>query len=554
MMFSASLSFMVTGASTVWESLFLGSGHTIFNSHLLLIEWNILWFGSFLLVSSFNFTGSWWVFLHGARLYCGGDFFLFDRVFSMFFLVFSLNFVSILLGWDGLGIVSYILVIYYQNEKSSAAGMITALSNRIGDAAILLGIGVMADLGSWNFMFYQTQSEIVEMQFLLMMVILASMTKSAQMPFSAWLPAAMAAPTPVSALVHSSTLVTAGVYLLIRFNPLLMQYEIHKILLFSSSVDSLMASVSANFETDLKKIVALSTLSQLGIMVFTLSLGFASLAFFHLLTHAMFKALLFMCSGKVIHESGETQDSRAMGGLAVSLPYTSMCMNLSNLALCGFPFMAGFYSKDLLVESSSMIDLGVLSLIFAGLSVGLSASYSIRLTYSSMLNYSSQSPLNSSKEEDEVMYKSKLVLLFISLVSGAMLSWLIFSSPSLILLPSLVKLLAIYSLLLQGVLGGLVLSLNSMGELFIRNGYFLSGAIQMWFLPWLSGQSVGRLGMQGSNKIKVLDSGWWEYLGGQGIYSNLVKGAWISLVSQLNSVKMFLLKFGWVTILWVILF
>lgn len=260
------------------------------------------------------------------------------------------------------------------------------------------------------------------MQFLLIIVILASITKRAQIPFSAWLPAAIAAPTPVRALVHSSTLVTAGVYLLIRFNPLLIQYEIHKILFLVGALTTLMASVRANFETDLKKIVALSTLSQLGIIVFTLSLGFARLAFFHLLTHAIFKALLFICRGKVIHESGETQDSRAIGGLAVRLPYTSMCMNLSNLALCGFPFMAGFYSKDLLVERSSMIDLGVLSLIFAGLRVGLSASYSIRLTYRRILNYRSQSPLNSRKEEDEVMYKSKLGLAFIALVRGAMLS------------------------------------------------------------------------------------------------------------------------------------
>lgn len=224
------------------------------------------------------------------------------------------------------------------------------------------------------------------------------------------------------ALVHSSTLVTAGVYLLIRFNPLLIEYGIHKILFLIGSLTTLMARVSANFETDLKKIVALSTLRQLGIIIFTLALGFAELAFFHLLTHAIFKALLFLCSGKVIHESGETQDSRAIGGLAVSLPYTRICINLSNLALCGFPFIAGFYSKDLLVERGLIIDLRFLSLGFAGLSVGLSAAYSIRLTYRRMLNFRRQSPLRGRKEEDNIIYKAKLGLALIALIRGSLLS------------------------------------------------------------------------------------------------------------------------------------
>lgn len=151
-------------------------------------------------------------------------------------------------------------------------------------------------------------------------MIVAAITKSAQMPFSAWLPAAMAAPTPVRALVHSSTLVTAGVYLIIRFSPLLIREGMGGYLGLIGGLTTFMARIRANMETDLKKIVALSTLSQLGLMMRTLAIGFYVLAFFHLVVHAVFKALLFLCRGKIIHERGDTQDIRRIGGLMFSLP------------------------------------------------------------------------------------------------------------------------------------------------------------------------------------------------------------------------------------------
>nr|YP_009142410.1 NADH dehydrogenase subunit 5 [Trilophidia annulata]AKH04346.1 NADH dehydrogenase subunit 5 [Trilophidia annulata] len=237
-------------------------------------------------------------------------------IFSMGLLIISPNLISILLGWDGLGLVSYCLVIYYQNVKSYNAGMLTALSNRIGDVAILISISWMLNFGSWNYIYYYDFiCDSFEMKFITMLIILASMTKSAQIPFSSWLPAAMAAPTPVSALVHSSTLVTAGVYLLIRFSPMLMTYGFGSFLLLIGCMTMFMAGFGANFEFDLKKIIALSTLSQLGLMMSILSMGYSNLAFFHLLTHALFKALLFMCAGSMIHNLKDCQDIRYMGSI-----------------------------------------------------------------------------------------------------------------------------------------------------------------------------------------------------------------------------------------------
>lgn len=161
----------------------------------------------------------------------------------------------------------------------------------------------------------------------------------------------MAAPTPVSALVHSSTLVTAGVFLLIRFYPVLSQSPYtHIALLLTGRITMLLAGISASVEFDFKKIVAFSTLSQLGVIIFRLGLGMPNLAFFHLLTHAIFKALLFLCVGTAIHLHGHMQDLRVIGNLVTRVPIIQTGMMMSNLALCGIPFLRGFYSKDLILE------------------------------------------------------------------------------------------------------------------------------------------------------------------------------------------------------------
>jgi NADH-ubiquinone oxidoreductase chain 5 len=193
------------------------------------------------------------------------------------------------------------------------------------------------------------------------------------------LPAAIAAPTPVSALVHSSTLVTAGVYLLIRFNFLFLNTFISKFLLLISGLTIFIAGLGANFEFDLKKIIALSTLRQLGLIIRTLSLGFYKLAFFHLLTHALFKALLFMCAGAIIHNMKNSQDIRDMGALINFMPFIVACFNVANLALCGFPFLAGFYSKDLILEIVLLSNINFFSFFLFFFSTGLTVSYSFRL-------------------------------------------------------------------------------------------------------------------------------------------------------------------------------
>nr|AYU71327.1 NADH dehydrogenase subunit 5 [Scirtes sp. 2 ACP-2013] len=466
-------------------------------------------------------------------------------VFSMIFLIISPNLVSILLGWDGLGLVSYCLVIYYQNVKSYNAGMITALSNRVGDVALLLSISWMLNYGSFNYIFYLIcmKADFI-MQLISWLIVLAAFTKSAQIPFSSWLPAAMAAPTPVSSLVHSSTLVTAGVYLLIRFN-FCMSDNLKIMVLLISILTMFMAGLGANFEFDLKKVIALSTLSQLGLMMSILFLGNSKLAFFHLLTHAMFKALLFMCAGAVIHNFVNFQDIRFMGSLMLQMPLTCLYFNISNLALCGFPFLAGFYSKDLILEFSSFFSLNFFIYLILYLSTGLTMCYSLRLCYYSIVGNLNFISFFNLSDLGMVMLKGMSGLFFMVIFSGSLLMWLIFPTPLMICLPVWMKLMALFVSLLGGWVGFVFSSLAlSFSSFSIGVGRYLFFISSMWYLPYLSTYGVNFYFLKLGNLIlKDLDQGWSEILGGQGIYLTLKSNSKILNFIELNNLKIYLMMF-----------
>jgi len=231
-------------------------------------------------------------------------------------------------------------------------------------------------------------------------IALGAFTKRAQIPFSAWLPAAMAAPTPVSALVHSSTLVTAGVYLLFRFHAILRTSAALIALLRFGVLTITMAGLTAINEIDIKKIVALSTLSQLGLIVSTLGLGLRKMAFFHLLSHAYFKAILFMAVGNMIHCRNSYQDIRQAGNLREVIPLRVTLFNLANLRLCGFPFLSGFYSKDLILERVLINSRrGALFFLFFFATL-LTAAYSARLTLITALRLPPSSALQWASDND----------------------------------------------------------------------------------------------------------------------------------------------------------
>nr|YP_009743791.1 NADH dehydrogenase subunit 5 [Adhemarius dentoni]QIE12528.1 NADH dehydrogenase subunit 5 [Adhemarius dentoni] len=512
----------------------------------ILLDWMSLLFMMFVLMISS-------VVIYYSKSYMNSELNLFRFVilvvlfvFSMILLILSPNIVSILLGWDGLGLVSYCLVIYYQNFKSFNAGMLTALSNRIGDVMILVVISWMLNYGSWNYIFYLNfmKNDFI-MTFIGFMIIMASMTKSAQIPFSSWLPAAMAAPTPVSALVHSSTLVTAGVYLLIRFNLLIVKVFFIKFLLLMGMLTMFMAGISANYEYDLKKIIALSTLSQLGLMMSILSMGFPDLAFFHLLTHAMFKALLFMCAGVIIHMMNNIQDIRYMGGISFYLPLTCLCLNISNMALCGIPFLAGFYSKDLILEMISFSSLNILVFLFYYISTGLTMYYTIRLLMYLMINDLNLLSIYNLYDEDYIMLKSMFILLLMSLISGSFLSWFIFYYPYMIYLPFNLKMMVIYVSLLGGLLGFLVSNMN----IYSLNKFIFSYSLNnflclMWFMPSLSTYGLNYYFLNlGQNLLKIVDMGWSELYTGQGIIFLMKNYSSFYNIFHMNNLKIYLFSF-----------
>nr|YP_009498533.1 NADH dehydrogenase subunit 5 [Caridina multidentata]AWK60846.1 NADH dehydrogenase subunit 5 [Caridina multidentata] len=521
----------------------------------LILDWMSLLFLSFV-----TFISSMVLFYSGG--YMAGDenmtrfiYLVLGFVASMAFLIISPNMVSILLGWDGLGLVSYALVIYYQNEKSMNAGMLTALSNRVGDVAILLSVALMFELGGWGFIFYVDGGGVSFISGLVGLVILAGMTKSAQIPFSAWLPAAMAAPTPVSALVHSSTLVTAGVYLLIRFSPALGGVE-QSVLLLLAGLTMFMAGLGANFETDLKKIIALSTLSQLGVMMSILAMGYSKLAFFHLLAHALFKALLFMCAGSIIHSVGGTQDIRSMGSLVYSMPLSVTMINLANLALCGTPFLAGFYSKDLILEVAFSSNLNGFCFLLLVLATGLTVCYTFRLVFFSISGDFNLMTLSGVSDEDKVMTLPMICLGIGAIMGGAGLSWLIFPSPWMICLPLGVKTLALVVSFAGGFMG-YILNLTTVNySLTSLSKYgIVSFAGSMWFMPFLSTRGVSTSFLKlGHMYQQAGDGGWLECYGAQGAYFSFMKSSSYLQASQDNSIKVYMVMFFlWLVILGVVL-
>nr|YP_010580032.1 NADH dehydrogenase subunit 5 [Microchironomus tener]UZS77071.1 NADH dehydrogenase subunit 5 [Microchironomus tener] len=526
-----------------WEIFSINSTMMIM---VLIFDWISLLFMSFVL-----FISS--LVIYYSKDYMSGDLFI-NRfiilvllfVFSMMMMILSPNLISILLGWDGLGLVSYCLVIYYQNIKSYNAGMLTALSNRLGDVAILMSIAWMLNYGSWNFLFYL---DFMKMDFYMsvvgIMVVLAAMTKSAQIPFSSWLPAAMAAPTPVSALVHSSTLVTAGVYLLIRFNNLILETNIGKFLLLISGLTMFMAGLGANFEFDLKKIIALSTLSQLGLMMSILAMGFYKLAFFHLLTHALFKALLFMCAGVIIHNMKNSQDIRDMGSLTIHMPLTISCLNVANLALCGFPFLAGFYSKDMILEMVLISNLNLFSVFLFFFSTGLTVSYSFRLFYYSFVMSMNQSSMNILNDNSLIMFKSMFGLLVFAISGGAMLNWMIFPFSSMMCLPLFLKLLTLIVCIIGGFTGYIISNINFFSFNKSLNYYLFSFfSSSMWFMPSLSTIGIVYYPVNLSFKMyKNLDQGWFEFFGIQQTFKLFMKFSSIIQFIQFNNLKVHLTLF-----------
>ena len=278
-------------------------------------------------------------------------------VFSMLLLVLSGNFLVMFFGWELVGLSSYLLISFWSEKKSAArAGNKAFILNRIGDFGFLIGLMmILNEFQTFNFLrIFESSLETIpeNLDVIIVFLLLGAFGKSAQFPLFSWLPDAMEGPTPASALIHAATMVTAGVFMLVRISPILQFSELSSLIIISMGLlTALIAAFAAINQKDIKKVLAYSTISQLGFMFIAIGSGAYVAAIFHLVTHAFFKALLFLGAGAVIHEMHHEQNIYKMGGLRKKMPVTAAMMGIGTLAISGIPPLAGFWSKDEILAS-----------------------------------------------------------------------------------------------------------------------------------------------------------------------------------------------------------
>jgi NADH-ubiquinone oxidoreductase chain 5 len=473
--------------------------------------------------------------------------------FMMVILVTGDNYLVMFVGWEGVGVCSYLLVSFWFTRIAANQSSLAAfLTNRVGDALLIIGMFMLLwALGNLDYNVVFSLAPYINENIITLIgicLLIGAMAKSSQVGLHIWLPMAMEGPTPVSALIHAATMVTAGVYLLIRSSPLI-EYSstVLLICLWLGAVTTVFSSLIGLFQQDIKKIIAYSTMSQLGMMVIAIGLSSYNIAIFHLMNHAFYKGLLFLGAGAVIHAVGDNQDLRKYGGLISFLPLTYTVILIASLSLVAFPFMTGFYSKDFILESAygqyffssiNVYFIAVIGAIFTTL-------YSVKVIYLTFLtNPNGSVNYYKNAHEGDIFLSLPLVVLaifsiyfgyltkdiYIGLGSGFFVDNSIFIHPMHEILintefgvPTLFKLIPFILTVLFSILA--VIYPEFMGNVITnfklsKLGYYIFGFFNQRFLIefFYNNYIVNIVLNIGGKTTKILDKGSVEWIGPYGIW------------------------------------